>query len=160
AELKVGVDLVGELLDYKTTPIEMIRLVSVAMNRFPNIILSNFNWLSGANPNEKINMGRNSPDQGMIGFSDVTSSEEDFNYYQIAVIEAEISPFDGNYRNAISQINEYAEILRNQNNVFDVSILSLPLDVSSDTSMAGNTSITQRQARFTLRIVLGIKNEV
>jgi len=160
AELQVAVDLVGELMGYKTTPIEMVRLISFGMNRYSNIALSNFNWVSAVDPNEKIAMAQNSPNQGMIGYSDISNPEEDYKYFQIAFVEAEVSPFDGNYRNAISLINEYAETLRTQNNVYDVSILSLPLDVSSEASMAGNTNSTQREARFSIRIVLGIKNEV
>jgi hypothetical protein len=160
AELQVAVDLVGELMGYKTTPIEMVRLISFGMNRYSNIALNNFNWVSAVDPNEKIAMAQNAPNQGMIGYSDISNPEEDYKYFQIAFIEAEVNPFDGNYRNAISLINEYAETLRTQNNVYDVSILSLPLDVSSEASMAGNTNITQREARFSIRIVLGIKNEV
>lgn len=160
SELKVAVDLIGELRGHKTTPIEIVRLISFGMNRYPNIALSNFNWLSAINPNEKIEMGQNAPNQGVIGYSDISNPEGDYKFFQIAFVEAEVSPFDGNYRNAISIINEYAETLRSQNNVYDVSILSLPLDVSSEASMAGNTNTTQRDARFSIRIVLGIKNEV
>jgi hypothetical protein len=160
ADLKAAVELVDSLKTYKTTPLEMVRIISVGLNSFPSVKLGRFEWASTADPNIRVGSGGAGTTQGQIGFSNISSTENQYKYYQIAVIDAELNPFDGNYRRAISLINEFAEILRTQLNVYDVSILSLPLDVSSNASMAGNTSTTQRQARFSVRIVLGVKHEV
>ncbi len=160
ADLKVTVDLSQNLSGYKATPLEMIRLVSGELNKFPAIKLAGFEWVSSTDPNIKLGNSPTAANQGVIGFSNVTgTSENNYKYYQIAVIDSKINPFDGNYREGISLINEFAETLRSQPNVFDVGILSLPLDVSSESSMQGNTKSAQAEALFSLRVVLGIKNE-
>jgi hypothetical protein len=160
ADLKVAVELAENLAGYKATPLEMIRLVSGELNKYPSIKLGSFEWTNSIDPNIKIGSNPTTANQGVIGYSNVTGSPEvSYKYYQIAVIESRINPFDGNYREGISLINEFAETLRKQPNVFDVSILSLPLDVSSDSSMQGNTNSTRAEALFSLRVVLGIRNE-
>jgi len=161
SDLKVAVELVQNLSAYKSTPKEMMTLISTGLNRYPSIQLGNFNWLSSIDPNTNIGNRAPAANQGVIGFSNVTGTPEiTYKYYQIAVIENKVSPFDGNFRQAISLINEFAETLRSQPDVYDVSILSLPLDVSSDSSMQGNVNSTQAEALFSLRVVLGInKNE-
>ncbi len=161
ADLKIAVELVDILESYKTTPYEMIRLISMAMNRFPAIKMERFQWISGPDPNVRMNTaGRNTRNPRVMNYSNTATNSSEYNYYQIAVLEGELRPFDGNYRNAISLINEYADTLRGQANVYDVSILSLPLDISSEASMQGNTNSTQREARFSIRVVLGIEHEV
>ncbi|MGK0296419.1 MAG: hypothetical protein ACI9XC_000007 [Gammaproteobacteria bacterium] len=159
ADLKIAVELVDNLQSFKTTPLELIKLISVAMNAYSTVQISGFQWTSGADPNVNVATGRSTNNQGVIGFSNVNVAENQYNYYQIASLEAEINPFDGNFRRAISLINEYVETLRNQADVYDVSIISLPLDVSSEANMSGNTAATEREAKFSIRIVLGINNE-
>ena len=99
ADLKVAVEIINDLQGYKTTPIEMIRLVSIVMNRFPNIKLGDFQWASSVNPNLSMGVGSTSTNQGVIGYSNITGSENDFNYYQIAIIDGEIDlpPFSRTY---------------------------------------------------------------
>jgi hypothetical protein len=160
ADLKIAVELVDILESYKTTPYEMIRLISFAMNQFPAVKMERFQWLAGPDPNVRMTSSRNERNTRAINYTNTTSGSSNYNYYQIAVLEGELMPFDGNYRRAISLINEYADTLRNQANVYDISIISLPLDISSEASMQGNTNSTQREARFSIRVVLGIEHEV
>jgi hypothetical protein len=158
ADLKVAVELFDTLVGYKATPLEMIQMISSGMNRFPLVKLGGFDWVASIDPNVKVGTtGGETANQGIIGYSNVTGADPGYKYYQVAVVEGEVNPFDGNYRMAISLINEFAEVLRGQEGVYNVTILSLPLDVSSDASMQGNTKATQREARFALRIALGIK---
>lgn len=157
ADLKVAVDLVEGLETYKSTPLEMIRLISIGMNQFPAIRLGNLEWVASLDPNSRVGSAPAQSNQGIIGYSNTSGVDNNYKYYQIAVIAGEISPFDGNYRRAISLINEFAETLRGQQDVYDVSITTLPLDISSDTSMQGSTGTVQRDARFSVRVALGIK---
>jgi len=158
ADLKVAVDLFEGLEAYKSTPLEMIRLISVGMNQFPAIRLGNLEWVATIDPNVRIGSSPVPTNQGVIGYSNYNGADSSYTYYQVAVITGEVSPFDGNYRQAISLINEFAEILRGQDNVYDVSILTLPLDISPETSMQGSTGSVQRDARFSVRIALGVRS--
>jgi len=156
ADLKVAVEMVDQLDSYKANPLEMIQLLSTGLNRFPAVKLGNLEWIATIDPNVRIGASAVPTNQGIIGYSNSSTGEASYKYYQVAIISGEVSPFDGNYRVAISLINEFAETLRSQDNVHDVSIISLPLDVSSDASMTGNTGAVQREARFSVRVALGI----
>ena len=51
-------------------------------------------------------------------------------------------------------VNRFAEDLRDREAVSGVDILTLPLDTSSGAELQGNTQSLQRQAEFTLKVVL------
>lgn len=157
AGLKVAVELHDNLSNYKSTPLQTIRLVSLGLNKFPTIKLNNFRWAASIDPNLKVGSSRSAVNQGVVGFSNVNSDDLGYLYYQIANIDCDVAHFDGNYRQAISLINEFAEILREKGNVHDVSILTFPLDVRSTSIMQGNTESKQRDAKFSIRLVLGIR---
>ena len=81
-----------------------------------------------------------------------------FSYYQIARLDGSLEPFDGDFRKAISTINDFSAVLRKEDSVHEVSIISLPLDVNPDTSLQGNTSTVKNEAKFSLRIVVGVQD--
>jgi hypothetical protein len=145
ADLKVAVELHKNLAQYKSTPLEMITVVSNALNKFPAIKLTNFNWISATDPDQQIGSNRAVAKKPAATGASGPAGQTDNPYrsFQIAGIDSRVSPFDGNYREAISLINEFAENLRSQPDVQDVSVLSLPLDVSSEGNMQGNTGSTQ-----------------
>ncbi len=160
ADLKVAVELYQGMSNYKANPLDIITLISNSLNKYPGIVAGGLQWINSTDPNTKIG-GKPAPsNQGVIGYTNVTGTPEvSYDYYQIAEIDSKVSPFNGNFREAISLINEFAESLRSEPGIFDVSILSLPLDVSSDSSMQGNTNSTQAEALFSIRVVLGIKQD-
>jgi hypothetical protein len=102
--------------------------------------------------------GRRTPQPGNIGYSNISYTDTGYDYYQITEIQGHLDPFDGDFRNAIAKINDFADKLSKVKTVHDVSILSLPLDVSSDSSLTGNTGSEAKEARFSIRVVLGIKH--
>jgi hypothetical protein len=59
---------------------------------------------------------------------------------QSSFVEAEIHPFDGDYRVALDSISRFAEALRQDPAVAEVRIASLPLNVSPTMSLSGSTS--------------------
>lgn len=138
----------------------MIQTISKALNRFPGVKLETFQWSESTDPNMKVgNSARGAAkanNRGVVGYSNVASKDTGYLFYQIALVEGSLQPFDGDFREAIKTINDFADNLKNEESVHDVSIVSLPLDVSSNANLAGNTTIVKREAKFSLRIVLGI----
>jgi hypothetical protein len=65
---------------------------------------------------------------------------------QSGYIEAEINPFQGDYRAALDTINRFAEALKQDPGVAAVQIATLPLNVSSNTALAGSTTDSPTQA--------------
>ena len=164
ADLKVVVDTTGTLKTYKSEPDDMFRLISKRMDIFPEIQISKIHWAANINPNHKLGAGKldsiiNEGNQGVLGFSNISDEETGYLYYQIALIDGYLDKFDGDYRKALHMIDQFAESLRRQDSVHDVSVVSLPLDISSEASLQGSTKENSSQSNFSIRVVLGIKNE-
>ena len=82
-------------------------------------------------------------------------------YYQIATVSGHIEPFDGNYRAALAQVNRFAATVSDFEDVEVVTVLKLPLDVSSRQRISGVATATSEvgDALFELRIVLRTRGE-
>jgi len=161
AELQRAVEIAETLNRYKTSPLETVKVISRGLNRFPQIQLKGLTWVSSSDPNVELG-GKTrpaDPGQGRVGASQVSYTDTGYLFYHVALIDGYLDPFDGNFRRAIDSINEFAGFLRGQDSVHDVSIIILPLDVSSSTSLQGNTQSRAESANFSLRIVTGIGNE-
>jgi len=152
AEIKVAVDMLGTLEKYKSTPVEMMRYLGHSLMDFPEIQLQQIEWISSLDPNAKLESGENSNSNLNI------DAESKADYYQIATINAQLVPFDGNYRAAIAMVNKFAEVLRQDDLTYDVTILTFPLDVSSEGNLSGDVKKIDKKAEFSLRAVIGIHN--
>jgi hypothetical protein len=150
AELKTAVEIARTLDQYKTTPVKMFKFLSDGLDAHPDIKLDSIEWMSSVDPNK--NMDKDG------GITDKQAAK-DYKYYQIAMIEAHMEPFEGNYRQAIDTVDRFAETLRNNKIVYDVNVISFPLDISSNVSLGGDTRSVGKEAKFTLQAIIGIANE-
>lgn len=164
ADLKVVVDTIGTLKTYKSEPDDMFRLISKSMDIFPEIQISKIQWAANINPNHKLGASKldsiiNEGIQGVLGFSNISDEETGYLYYQIALVNCYLDKFDGDYRKALNTIDQFAGSLRRQDSVHDVSVVSLPLDISSEATLQGSTKEDSSKSNFSVRVVLGIKDE-
>lgn len=159
-DLQVLARIADDLKKYKTTPLPMLQLISKGLDQFPSVILDGLQWTQSSNPDYKIGDKPGTNPVNMI--SPVTpglgieATQENL-YYHIASLNARISNFDGNYRKAIATINSFAEALRQQKGVSNVTVTSLPLNISSDSSLQGTTNVADKEALFSMKIALGVK---
>lgn len=158
ADLKVAVELAGTLSKYKTSPREMMQALSRGLNQFPQIKLDDFTWSATMNPD--VNPGETAPGvtggPGMTGDSSAVVDEKKFRYYQIAVVNAHLEPFDGDFRKAIDTINSFVEAMKSGSAVHSVKLISLPLDISSSANLTGGTSAVEEEANFSIGLVVGV----
>jgi hypothetical protein len=68
------------------------------------------------------------------------NSATDYAGAQVGVLEAEIRPFDGDYRAAMNTINALMTRISTHASVAEVTALKLPLDVRSDAGLTGTTA--------------------
>ncbi len=76
---------------------------------------------------------------------------------QSGLIEGEVRPFRGDYRGAIETINRFAEVLAKHPAVAEVNVVKLPLNISSNLALTGNTTDSADQsgkAEFKMLLVL------
>ncbi|MEQ1880488.1 MAG: hypothetical protein ABL878_05890 [Burkholderiales bacterium] len=59
---------------------------------------------------------------------------------QVGVLDAEIRPFDGDYRAAMNTINALMTRIAAHSSVAEVTAVKLPIDVRSDSGLAGTTA--------------------
>jgi hypothetical protein len=76
-------------------------------------------------------------------------------YYQAAIIEAAVYPFNGNYRAALAEIERLSRRLAEARGA-RVSALALPLDTRAENNLRGSATPekAQNEARFALHLQL------
>ena len=158
-DLEIAVNMTNTLNQYKTDPFQLLAVISKGLDQYPLIQVDEINWASAADPNKKISGDTSAADtQGVVGYSTIGTKDTGFDYYQIALLNGEISPFDGDYRNALDMINKFAETLKSAESVYNVSVVSLPLDISSQSNLQGASNTGPGAARFSIRIVMGLSH--
>jgi hypothetical protein len=158
-DIKTAIDIVDTLAKHKAQPMEAMTRVSQVLNRFANLQLEEIQWTATANPDAP-------PGEGKPG-GEASAPEPSpnpggsFSYYHVAVIKGYISPFAGDYREALATVNRFADSLRALDSVYDVKVITMPLDISSEASLRGDAAEAAKpdEANFSVRVVLGVKHE-
>ena len=151
-QIKIAVDAIDVINDYKASPYEMLSTLGNTLENFPDIKIDKIDWGFSIDPNR--NMVTTDNTLNLIG--NTGENEQPIKYYQISNLDAHIEPFDGNYREAISMVNKFAETLREDSEIYKVIIESMPLDISSAATLQGNTGVADKVATFSLQVVLGV----
>ena len=164
ADLSTVVDAKNVLEKYQADPVDMFRLISKGLEAFPDIQISNIQWSANTDPNYKsdgedfkntvVKRVQNVPGLGNIG-----DTETAYINYQIAMFHAHLENFDGDYRKALATIDSFSTQMSQLDSVHEVSVLSLPLDIGSDASLQGSSKKDATNANFSVRVVLGVKDE-
>ena len=156
-DIKTAVKMVDTLSRYKATPLPMMRVISRSLDRFDSLHITEIQWSVSTDPRYApggIGDGRATVEPSTAPRGEKAAR---YRYYQIALIKGYLTPFDGNYRQAIATINRFAESLRSQQAVQGVSIGTLPLNVGPETRLQGSAGEkTTEEANFALKVVLGI----
>ena len=142
----------------------MFKLISKGLDVFPEIQISDIEWAADTNPNHKIGGGEfikaiEEGGQGVPVPGNNSETETAYVYYQIAMFDAYLKDFDGGYRKALATIDRFSASIRQLDSVHDVSVVTLPLDISSDVSMQGSTKKNASKSSFSVRVVLGVKDD-
>jgi len=153
-ELETAVNIADRLKDFRAMPLPLVQAFSSVLDEFPEMQVQSMEWVAALDPQASV---RARDERNTDGAAE--EENENILYYQIAEVQGYISPFDGNYRRAITRINQMIEVLRSAKNVHSAKILSLPLDVSPESRLRGAADTVAGEAEFTVRIVLGIIDE-
>ncbi len=155
ADIKNAINIIDSLVKHKSTPFLMMNTVSKVLSRYPSIQIDGIDWVVSSDPNthpiNNISLGENGKNPIEKG---------DYSYYQIATIKGHITSFDGNYRNALGIVIRFANSMKVADNVHHVNIDSLPLDISPESQLSGESRDQEiHEAIFALTVVLGVENE-
>lgn len=160
ADLEVAVNIANTLQAYKSDPFPLLRLISHAMDNYPLINIDEINWGTSSDPHSRItNEEEKLSEKGVLAYTNIGKEQNEYDYYHIAVMKGVIKPFDGDYRKALDMINNFAMELRSLEDIRSVNIISLPLDISSESNLQGASNSLPGEAAFSVRIVMGVKHE-
>ena len=158
-ELKVIHNIVTTLEKYKSSPFNLLSTISSGMDQVNGIQIDEIVWAASSDPDFKIQgtiiSGEGSGDNIETRIDD----DEKFGFYHIANISGHLDSFDGDYRAALQRIEKFSEILRQSKSVYDATITSLPMNFSSNSRLRGDTDTITSDAKFAIRIVIGIHHE-
>ncbi len=157
--LKRTVEIAQKLRDNTHTPLEMMSVVSQALESSPNIVVRDFQWQYGPNEIDSGGPGARAaeaapppaPVSGLLPLAPPPVTRK-----QSGLVEGEVRPFRGNYRRAIDMINDFASRIEKYPAVAEVRVVKLPLDVNPTLQLSGNTLDSPDQtgtADFKLLIV-------
>lgn len=152
--LKKTVEIAQQLQTTAHSPQKVMALLGRALDRSPAIIIRELTWKYGiAEIPVEGSGGREATSTDRASVASVPAGQRK----ESALIDGEVRPFRGDYRNAIDTINGFADRLRDEPEVAEARVVKLPLNVSPALSLSGNTLDNPEQgvtAEFKLLLVL------
>ena len=151
-DIRNAVDAVNRLIEYKSSPLDMMAVLSQELASHANLQIDQFDWESIRNRESAV---------GARTSSGEASTNKSEGYYQIARVRGHVAPFDGNFRAAVEQVNRFVEALARIDSVQDVKVIEAPLNLSSQQRLAGTAGVgaVEDTANFDLRVVLRTHHE-
>jgi len=158
SEIKTAIEMVDTLDKRKATPFALLAAISAALGSFPEVSIETLTWETSSTPNKPSPTGSAAGLAPPVG---ATVQTGHYLYYQIATIKGEILAFDGDYRAALSMVDDFSAALRASAQVIEVKIEERPLDVSSEGMLSGEVGREgrEKQARFAVRVITGVAGE-
>jgi hypothetical protein len=144
-DMRKAVEVVGMLRKYVRTPEALMEVVGRTLASYPKIQLVKLNWRYGAETGE----GANQPPSG-------PAQSTPAQWVETGEVEAEIRPFDGDYRAALALIERFAQSLRAEAGVADVRVIQLPVNLDPKVGLSGNTQdiLDARSASAQFKVAL------
>jgi hypothetical protein len=162
-DLKIAVDLEEAVASYTRTPSRMMQTISKALGPQPEIQINRLHWVltNDVDPkdDDKTQSVAPLPKQAADNAGQPEFVPDPKILYEVAFINGEIKGFTGDYREALENVNKFADQLRADESVARVTVLQGPVNVSSYSSLQGSTADehTSQQSTALFKIRLRLK---
>lgn len=127
---------------YLQDPEEMMALISQDVSLFSNLRVKSMEWfvsdISDAEDSQSVSWGIKKGRQKARKSDSKNRQKRVKGFFEIAKVEAEFLNFDGNYRYALSAVDDLEKTLVESGNYFYVEITKRPLDIESDNQLSGD----------------------
>ena len=104
-------------------------MLSEELEKTPEVFLLRLDWQYDRSPVLAGTDNKRATATGTVGAT-----------FQSALIDAEIRPFTGDYREALAAINQFAKRLAANPQVSEVRLMKLPVNVDSNATLHGSAS--------------------
>ena len=132
---------------YLSDPEELLSLVSRDISIFPDIRVKKIQWFTSkfaeSGTIKEASWGR----QTNRKKKKTTNKNKRANpkgFFEIAVVEARLLSFDGDYRYALSVVDDLEKALNESGNYYLVEIIKRPLDIEPGKTLSGDFSASRR----------------
>ena len=157
-ELERVVSAVDVLRRRRADPVEFLASISEALAGFPRVRIEGLSWrLSDDAEGPVAGADRAEAERVEPNRSGEEQRRDTADLFQLSLVSARIEPFDGDYRGAFDTIQRFADALAASSaKVEHVRILSLPLDLSPEQTLAGDAGAIAGNADFEIRMALRV----
>ena len=149
---------------YLRDPEEMLAMISADISIFPDIRVSEIEWfvtnISDSESAEDVNWVRPKRRQVSRQQRGTVAPRAEQGYFEVALVEAEFLNFDGNYRYALSAVDDLEKTMRESDKYYSVEITKRPLDIESDNQLTGDAGIGPASARNRAQLAFRVVREV
>ncbi|MCZ6668885.1 MAG: hypothetical protein O6932_09505 [Gammaproteobacteria bacterium] len=133
---------------YMSDPEELLSLVSRDISLFSDIRVKKVEWFasrhSDAETADEVSWGKGSTSRKKKKKKKKSASSKKTTnpkaYYEIATVEGQFLNFDGDYRYALSTVDDLETALKESGNYLSVEITKRPLDIEPENTLAGDVS--------------------
>ena len=81
-------------------------------------------------------------------------------FFEVALVEGEFLNFDGNFRYALSAVDDLEKTMKESGKYFSVEITKRPLDIESDNRLSGDAGKQRRGKRDLAELAFRVVREV
>jgi hypothetical protein len=128
--LRLAVDVAGRIRNGIRTPEGTLRVLSAELENSPEVFLLSLDWKFDKTSAQSSTESK----PGTAGSGTAL--------FQSALIDAEIRPFTGDFRQALAAINLFAKRMAANQQVAEVKLMKLPVNVDSTATLRGTASNT------------------
>lgn len=148
-----ALEVAGALYARRDSPMPALRALSAGLDPHPEVRIDRIEWSaappSGERPGARgpagdpFDYGRGAPAAGG-------------DLHRTLDLEGRIEPFHGDYREALERVGAFVESMRRAPRVIEARVLSMPLEVGSETTLSGDAGAGAggAEALFALRLLL------
>ena len=146
---------------YLRDPEELMVLISDDISIFPDIRVKNIDWFvsdySNSSSTKDVTWGKPRKAARTV---DRSKPQPIKGYFEIAQVEGEFLNFDGNYRYALSVVDDLEKTMAESGKYYSVEITKRPLDIESDNRLSGNVGAGSRLGGLIAEVAFRVVREV
>ena len=147
---------------YLRDPEQMMAMISRDVSIFPDIRVREIDWfvsnISDSESAESVNWGK--PVIRKRDKADRNKPKPKKGYFEIAYVNCEFLNFDGNYRYALSAVDDLEKTMLESGKYYSVEITKRPLDIESDNQLSGNLVAGKRKSTQAAELAFRVVREV
>jgi hypothetical protein len=144
-QLQLTVDVAQRIGSLARLPDTMFRIVSGTLDKYPAMRLGSVQWKHGHLVPE-------------AAATPATAAAPATGLSQAAVLQLELTAQPGDFRAALTSINNFVRDLAKNESVAEAKVVKMPLNLASTGTLSGSTAIQRREqaenAQFDIQVVL------